>query len=136
MGIDVLITGAGGMVGSPVLARQGRSVAGTCCKPTNALPANAQGFGLLEMDNRYSQDGAATIARLRPQAVFDLAAQSYPTVSREWPQETMGTKCWARSTSARRSARSAPETAPRIRWWSQPVLRRNTGPACSPRTDL
>ena len=94
MSIDVLITGVGGMVGShlaPLLARQSRSVAGTYYKPTTVLPANPQGFALLEMDIRYSQHVAATIARLRPQTIFHLAAQSYPTVSWERPQETMDT---------------------------------------------
>ena len=94
MSIDVMITGACGMVGShlaPLLARQGHSVTGTFYRPTTELPANPEGFSLLEMDIRYPQNVARMLARFRPKTIYHLAAQSYPTVSWERPQETMDT---------------------------------------------
>ena len=55
------------------------------------LPTHPAGYTLQEMDVRYCQSVAKIVAALRPQTIFHLAAQSYPTVSWERPQETMDT---------------------------------------------
>jgi GDP-4-dehydro-6-deoxy-D-mannose reductase len=91
--MNILITGAGGMVGSHMIdfyhADGKVQVTGTHFKPTTDLTDIAGKARLLEVDVRYLQGLANIIMDLRPEKIFHLAAQSYPTVSWERPQETM-----------------------------------------------
>jgi nucleoside-diphosphate-sugar epimerase len=91
---NVLITGACGMVGSHMYERlqaECASVTGTYTKPTTDLRELPCADRLVEMDVRYGQHVMEVIERLRPTVIFHLAAQSYPTVSWERPQETLET---------------------------------------------
>jgi len=93
-GWNVLITGACGMVGSHLSARlvaEGARVTGTYTKPTTDISELPPGMRLLEMDIRYPQHVAEVVERTQPDVVLHLAAQSYPTVSWERPQETLET---------------------------------------------
>ncbi len=91
----IYITGVGGMVGSHLvdtLAEQGHSptrIIGTFYKPTTDI-SEIQGKAILtELDIRYSAPVHSLIQQYKPETIFHLAAQSYPTVSWERPEETM-----------------------------------------------
>ncbi|WP_312647415.1 GDP-mannose 4,6-dehydratase [Aminipila sp.] len=88
---QVLITGAGGMVGSHMVDyyAKSKSIIGTYFKPTTDISEIEGKADLIECDIRYFT-GIYDIIRLhRPLEIFHLAAQSYPSVSWERPQETM-----------------------------------------------
>lgn len=92
--MSILITGAGGMVGSHMIDRfaaEGRAaeVLGTYFKPTIDLGDIRGVAELRECDVRYYQPLLDLILERRPARIFHLAAQSYPTVSWERPEETM-----------------------------------------------
>ena len=87
--MNVLITGAGGFIGG-VLAKHcvgaGCSVLGIdIVEPANDYAG--QEFEL--RDVRDSVEMEKTLARFRPDRIFHLAAQSFPTVSLVRPLETM-----------------------------------------------
>lgn len=90
----ILVTGAGGMVGSHMAERleaQGKKVIGTYYKPTtdiNELPSDIK---MIECDIRYPGNIERVIMEYQPDQIYHLAAQSYPTVSWEKPYETMET---------------------------------------------
>lgn len=91
--MSILITGAGGMVGSHMIDRFYREgetgITGTYFRPTIDL-SDIKGKAVLqELDVRYQLGVAKTVLNLRPQKIFHLAAQSYPTVSWDRPQETI-----------------------------------------------
>ncbi|MCC8050510.1 MAG: GDP-mannose 4,6-dehydratase [Clostridiales bacterium] len=92
--MKTLVTGAGGMVGSHMvehLHKRGDDVLGTYYKPTidiNELPTEIL---MKECDVRYFQNVERIIAEFMPDQIYHLAAQSYPTVSWEKPQETIET---------------------------------------------
>ena len=92
MSASVLITGAGGMIGSHIattLLDAKHAVLATYYRPTidmSELPAH---LALCELDVRYSQHVAEIVERALPDWIFHLAAQSSPTISWERPQETL-----------------------------------------------
>lgn len=88
----VLITGAGGMVGSHLieyLYNKNKKVIGTYYKPTIDLKEIYGLAELVEADLRYPETLDKLIAQYMPDHIFHLAAQSYPTVSWERPYETI-----------------------------------------------
>lgn len=93
--MTVLVTGAGGMVGSHMIERlisQGESVIGTYYKPTIDIKEIWEcGARLVECDVRYPQSVERVIRKYKPDKIFHLAAQSYPTVSWIRPYETIDT---------------------------------------------
>jgi GDP-4-dehydro-6-deoxy-D-mannose reductase len=87
------ITGAGGMMGShllEMLAQSGHEVLGTYYLPTIDL-ADIRHFPLEEVNITDWCSVYDSLDRFRPDAVFHLAAQSYPTISWARPIETLTT---------------------------------------------
>lgn len=64
-------------------------IIGTYYKPTTDLNDIRGKVRLVECDVRYFQRVLEVIDEIRPEKIFHLAAQSYPTVSWHRPQETM-----------------------------------------------
>lgn len=92
--MKVLVTGAGGMVGSHMVElshSQGHDVLGTYYKPTTDITELDSAISMMECDVRYYASVQKIIADFKPDQIFHLAAQSYPTVSWVRPQETMDT---------------------------------------------
>lgn len=90
----ILVTGAGGMVGShmvELLYNQGHCVLGTYYKPTTDISELDANIQMKECDVRYYQAVQRIISEFQPEYIFHLAAQSYPTVSWTHPQATMET---------------------------------------------
>jgi GDP-4-dehydro-6-deoxy-D-mannose reductase len=85
----VLITGAAGFIGG-YLARHaegaGASVAGMDIAPA---PESWRSGAFAQFDVRDPERLAALLAEFRPERIFHLAAQSYPTVSLAQPRETV-----------------------------------------------
>ena len=89
-----LVTGAGGMVGShmvELLHDNGEDVVGTYYKPTTNIAELPPEIKMIECDVRYPQSVEKIIFEYRPDRIFHLAAQSYPTVSWDRPYETIET---------------------------------------------
>ena len=92
--MKVLVTGAGGMVGShlvEMLHEQGDTVIGTYYKPTTDIREIPQNIKMIECDVRYPSSVEKIILDFMPDKIFHLAAQSYPTVSWDRPYETIDT---------------------------------------------
>lgn len=92
--MKVLVTGAGGMVGSHMvedLFLQGKDVLGTYYKPTTDISEIDSRIRMKECDVRYYQGILRIISEFMPDQIYHLAAQSYPTVSWEYPQVTTDT---------------------------------------------
>ena len=92
--MKVMVTGAGGMVGShmvELLYSQGKDVLGTYYKPTTDIKELDPNIKMLECDVRYYQAVLRIISEFMPDQIYHLAAQSYPTVSWEHPQATIDT---------------------------------------------
>lgn len=92
--MNILVTGAGGMVGShmvELLHSTGENVIGTFYKPTTDIKEISNDIKMIECDVRYYQGVLRLINEYKPEKVFHLAAQSYPTVSWMHPQATMDT---------------------------------------------
>jgi GDP-4-dehydro-6-deoxy-D-mannose reductase len=92
--VKVLVTGAGGMVGShmvEVLYNKGDDVLGTYYKPTTNIKEINANIKMVECDVRYPQNIEKIICEFQPQQIYHLAAQSYPTVSWDRPYETIET---------------------------------------------
>lgn len=90
--MSILVTGAGGMVGSHMvefLYDRGEDVIGTYYKPTINIKEINSDIKMIECDVRYPQNIETIIFKYKPQKIFHLAAQSYPTVSWEKPYETI-----------------------------------------------
>ena len=90
----ILITGACGMMGSHMIDyyhERGKVVHGTFYKPTTTLNEYAHKASMQECDVRYFHNVYKIISGIKPDIIFHLAAQSYPTVSLERPQETIET---------------------------------------------
>ena len=88
----ILVTGAGGMVGShmvELLHSKGEEVIGTYYKPTTNINELDPTIKMIECDIRYPSNIEKIIMEYEPQQIYHLAAQSYPTVSWEKPYETI-----------------------------------------------
>jgi nucleoside-diphosphate-sugar epimerase len=66
-------------------------VVGTYYKPTIDLTELSNDIKLVEVDVRYPQSVEWVISKYKPDRIFHLAAQSYPSVSWERPYETIET---------------------------------------------
>lgn len=92
--MKVLVTGAGGMVGShmvELLYSRGDDVVGTYYKPTTDITELDPAIKMIECDVRYYQSVLRVISDFMPEQIYHLAAQSYPTVSWSHPQATTDT---------------------------------------------
>lgn len=92
--MKVLVTGAGGMVGShmvELLHNRGDEVLGTYYKPTTDIKEIPSDIQMKECDVRYYQNVERIITEFMPEQIYHLAAQSYPTVSWSQPQATIET---------------------------------------------
>lgn len=92
--MKALVTGAGGMVGShmvELLHSRGEDVVGTYYKPTTDITELDSAIKMVECDVRYAPSVERIIMEYRPEQIYHLAAQSYPTVSWDRPYETMDT---------------------------------------------
>ena len=92
--MKVLVTGAGGMVGShmvELLYNQGHEVLGTYYKPTTDITEIDQSIKMVECDVRYYHSVYRVVSSFMPEQIYHLAAQSYPTVSWKDPQATIDT---------------------------------------------
>lgn len=92
--MNILVTGAGGMVGShmvELLHEKGENVVGTYYKPTTDIKELSPEIKMIECDVRYAPSVEKVIMEYQPEQIYHLAAQSYPTVSWERPYETMET---------------------------------------------
>lgn len=90
----VLVTGAGGMVGShmvEIMYDEGIDVVGTYYKPTTDITELNPNIKMIECDVRYAPSVEKVIVEYMPDEIYHLAAQSYPTVSWERPYETIDT---------------------------------------------
>jgi GDP-4-dehydro-6-deoxy-D-mannose reductase len=88
----VLITGAAGLIGSHLidaLVGTGTQVIASYFQPTIRLEEIEGKAELVQIDVTLYESLRELIARRCPSIIFHLAAQSFPTVSWEKPQETM-----------------------------------------------
>jgi len=89
--MKVWISGAGGMIGShlaEMLAAAGHEILGTYWRPTIDIAEIAH-LPLQELDITDGSSLLSSLADFRPDGIFHLAAQSYPTVSWQRPIETL-----------------------------------------------
>lgn len=92
--MNILVTGAGGMVGShmiELLHAKGENVIGTYYKPTTDIKELQADIKMIECDVRYAPSVEKIIIEHMPEQIYHLAAQSYPTVSWNRPYETIDT---------------------------------------------
>ena len=78
--MGVLVTGAGGMVGShmvELLHQEGKDVIGTYYKPTTDLRELPSDIRMIECDVRYAPTVEKIIMEYQPEQIYHLAAQSY-----------------------------------------------------------
>lgn len=90
--MNVLVTGAGGMVGShmvEMLYNRGDNVIGIWHKNKKNIEQVTVPVKFAQCDLRYAQGIDEIIMDNLPQQIFHLAAQSYPTVSWVSPSETI-----------------------------------------------
>lgn len=90
--MSILITGAGGMVGSHMIEmfyEMGEDVIGTYYNPTVNIRELCPEIKMIECDIRYPDNIEKVILKYKPRKIFHLAAQSYPTVSWVKPYETI-----------------------------------------------
>ena len=90
--VNVLVTGAGGMVGSHMveqLYNRGDSVIGIWHKNKKNIEQISLPIKFIQCDLRYGQGIDQLIMDFLPEQIYHLAAQSYPTVSWVSPSETI-----------------------------------------------
>lgn len=90
--MNVLVTGAGGMVGShmvELLYNRGDNVIGIWHKNKKNIEQITLPINFIQCDLRYAQGIDEIIMDYLPEQIFHLAAQSYPTVSWVSPTETI-----------------------------------------------
>ena len=88
----VLVTGAGGMVGShmvELLYKRGDEVVGIWHKNKKNIEQITLPIKFVQCDLRYAQGIDELIMDFMPEQIYHLAAQSYPTVSWVSPTETI-----------------------------------------------
>lgn len=89
--MNVLVTGAGGMVGSHMVERlcqRGDKVIGIWHKNKKNIEQITLPIQFVQCDLRYGQGIDELIMDNQPEEIYHLAAQSYPTVSWTSPAET------------------------------------------------
>lgn len=92
LSMNVLVTGAGGMVGSHMvesLYDRGDHVIGIWHKNRENIKQITAPVEFVQCDLRYAQGIDEIIMENMPDQIFHLAAQSYPTVSWVSPTETI-----------------------------------------------
>lgn len=90
--MNVLVTGAGGMVGShmvEILYERGDQVIGIWHKNKRNIEQVIVPVKFIQCDLRYAQGIDEIIMNHLPEQIYHLAAQSYPTVSWVSPTETI-----------------------------------------------
>lgn len=90
--MKVLVTGAGGMVGShmvELLYKRGDEVVGIWHKNKKNIEQITLPIKFVQCDLRYAQGIDELIMDFMPEQIYHLAAQSYPTVSWISPTETI-----------------------------------------------
>lgn len=90
--MNVLVTGAGGMVGShmvEILYQRGDNVIGLWHKNRKNIDQINAPVQFIQCDLRYGQGIDEIIMDTMPEQIYHLAAQSYPTVSWVSPSETI-----------------------------------------------
>lgn len=90
--MNVLVTGAGGMVGSHLvetLYDRGDNVIGIWHKNKKNIEQVSRPVKFIQCDLRYGQEIDQIIMDNLPDQIYHLAAQSYPTVSWVSPSETI-----------------------------------------------
>ena len=90
--MKVLVTGAGGMVGShmvELLYKRGDEVVGIWHKNKKNIEQITLPIKFVQCDLRYAQGIDELIMDIMPEQIYHLAAQSYPTVSWVSPTETI-----------------------------------------------
>ena len=90
--MKVLVTGAGGMVGShmvELLYDEGHDVIGVWHKNKKNIEQITAPIKFVQCDLRYEQGIDQIIMDNLPEQIYHLAAQSYPTVSWVNPSETI-----------------------------------------------
>ncbi len=90
--MNVLVTGAGGMVGShmvEILAARKHNVTGIWHKNKKNIEQVISPVNFVQCDLRYGEGIDQIIMDELPEQIYHLAAQSYPTVSWISPLETM-----------------------------------------------
>ena len=90
--MKVLVTGAGGMVGShmvELLYKRGDEVVGIWHKNKKNIEQITLTIKFVQCDLRYAQGIDELIMDFMPEQIYHLAAQSYPTVSWVSPTETI-----------------------------------------------
>src|SRR3989344_3877259 len=92
--IKIFITGAGGFMGSHLvdfLHEKGHEVHGIFYGSVNLTSEIKNKNNLIACDIRDKTKMYELIAKIRPDEIYNLAAQSYPTVSWEQPHYTTAT---------------------------------------------
>lgn len=90
--MKVLVTGAGGMVGShmvELLYKRGDEVVGIWHKNKKNIEQITLPIKFVQCDLRYAQGIDELIMDFMPEQIYHLAAQTYPTVSWVSPTETI-----------------------------------------------
>jgi GDP-4-dehydro-6-deoxy-D-mannose reductase len=90
----ILVTGAGGMMGSHMLdflIAKGHKVLGIDFIPTTELRELNKEASYIECDIRDKDKLTNILNQFKPEIIFHLAAQSFPTVSWERPEYTIQT---------------------------------------------
>ena len=90
--MKVLVTGAGGMVGSHMVEQlysRGNDVIGIWHKNKKNVEQIEAPVSFVQCDLRYGQGIDQIIMDFLPDEIYHLAAQSYPTVSWVSTSETM-----------------------------------------------
>ncbi len=92
--MNILVTGAGGMMGSHILdflIAKGHNVLGIDFVPTTDIKEINKEATYLECDIRDKEKLTNILDKFKPNIIFHLAAQSFPTVSWDRPEYTIGT---------------------------------------------
>lgn len=90
--MNVIVTGAGGMVGShmvEILYKKGHNVIGIWHKNKQNVEQITLPIRFVQCDLRYGQGIDELIMNNLPEQIYHLAAQSYPTISWISPSETI-----------------------------------------------